>query len=63
MLLGRFDDPRFDPSPIRDADLARRWRGSGLGWTGAVREALFRRSSSRVTGGEAATAFRGLTQR
>ena len=65
-LLGLLDDPSgFDPSPHPlIADLARRRPGLRLGWTGAVFEALLPAIlEQKVTGGQAATAFRGLTQR
>lgn len=65
-LLGLLDDPTgFDPSPHPlIADLARRRPGLRLGWTGLVFEALFPAILEQVvTGGEAATAFRGLTRR
>jgi len=64
-LLGLLDDPAsFDPSlhPLI-ADLARRQPRLRIGRTGAVFEALFPAIlEQKVTGGEAATAFRGLTQ-
>ena len=65
-LLGLLDDPAgFDPSPH---PLIATWRdaGRGSGWAGpgAVFEALLPAIlEQKVTGGEAATAFRGLTQR
>jgi 3-methyladenine DNA glycosylase/8-oxoguanine DNA glycosylase len=65
-LLGLLDDPAgFDPSAHpRVADLARRRPRPWLGWTGAVFEALLPAIlEQRVTGGEAATAFRGLIRR
>ena len=65
-LLGLLDDPAgFDPSPHPVvADLARRRPGLRIGWTGAIFEALFPAIlEQKVTGGEAVTAFRGLTQR
>lgn len=65
-LLGLLDDPAgFDPSPHPlVADLARRRPGLRLGWTGAVFEALVPAVlEQKVTGREATTAFRGLTQR
>ncbi|OGO53393.1 MAG: hypothetical protein A2V84_05695, partial [Chloroflexi bacterium RBG_16_70_13] len=65
-LLGLLDDPTgFDPSlhPLV-ADLARRRPGLRLGWTGVVFEALLPAIlEQKVTGGEAAIAFRGLTRR
>jgi len=65
-LLGLLDDPGgFDPSPHPVvADLTHRRPNLRLGWTGAVFEALLPAIlEQKVTGGEAATAFRGLTQR
>jgi 3-methyladenine DNA glycosylase/8-oxoguanine DNA glycosylase len=65
-LLGLLDDPAgFDPSPHPlIVDLARRRPGLRLGWTRAVFEALLPAIlEQKVTGGEAATAFRGLTRR
>ena len=65
-LLGLLDDPAgFDPSPHpRLADLARRRPGLRLGWTSAVFEALLPAIlEQKVTGGQAATAFRGLSRR
>ncbi len=65
-LLGLQDDPTgFDPTlhPMV-ADLARRRPDLRIGWTSAVFEALFPAIlEQKVTGGEAATAFRGLTER
>ena len=64
-LLGQLDDPDgFDPvaHPLI-ADLARRRRGLRLGRTGAVFEALFPAIlEQRVTGMEAAGAFRSLVR-
>ena len=64
-LLGQLDDPAgFDPSahPLI-ADLARRRPGLRLGRTGAVFEALFPAIlEQKVTGMEAAGAFRGLVR-
>src|SRR3990170_6668552 len=65
-LLGLLDDPgEFDPSPHPVvAALVRRRPGLRLGWTGAVFEALLPAIlEQKVTGGEAATAFRGLIRR
>ena len=64
-LLGLLDDREgFDPSPHRViADLARRRPNLPLGWTGAVFEALFPAIlEQKVTGMEAAGAYRGLIQ-
>jgi 3-methyladenine DNA glycosylase/8-oxoguanine DNA glycosylase len=65
-LLGLLDDPAgFDPSPHPlVAELARRRPWLRLGWTGAVFEALLPAIlEQKVTGREAATAFRDLTRR
>ncbi|HEX5590083.1 MAG TPA: hypothetical protein VFX65_07325 [Candidatus Limnocylindrales bacterium] len=65
-LLGLDDDPTgFEPGlhPLV-ADLARRRPGLRLGRTGAVFEALFPAIlEQRVTGSEAASAYRGLIRR
>ncbi len=64
-LLGQLDDlDGFDPTrhPLV-ADLARRRPGLRLGWTGAVFEALLPAIlEQKVTGMEAAGAFRGLVR-
>jgi 3-methyladenine DNA glycosylase/8-oxoguanine DNA glycosylase len=65
-LLGLLDDlSGFDPSPHPVvADLARRLPKLRLGWTGAVFEALFPAIlEQKVTGMEAAGAYRSLVRR
>lgn len=65
-LLGLEDDPvGFDPSLHQVvADLAHRRPQVRIGWTGSVFESLFPAIlEQKVTGGEAVTAFRGLTRR
>jgi len=65
-LLGLQDDPAgFDPSLHRVvADLAHRRPHLRLGWTGATFESLLPAIlEQKVTGGEAATAYRGLIAR
>lgn len=64
-LLGLLDGTRgFDPSEHPAiADLARRYPNMHIGWTAAVFEALFPAIlEQRVTGMEAAGAFRGLVR-